>query len=213
MASTDENVQPQSRAGRRSAQHEERLRRIVEIAAELFAERGYHATSVQELSEATGLQRGALYHYIDGKLDLLYRVHSALMTPILEQALAIEKKGKPAGETLRGIARLVLDAVASNRAMVTVSEHEWRVLRDDPRWDDVRKLRREMAELVARILERGVGDGTVAPSVDRHLAALAFFGLINSTYQWFDPKGPWSARQVADGLTAIYLQGLGGSTR
>jgi AcrR family transcriptional regulator len=209
MAGTDKTVQPQARAGRRSAQHRQRLERIVAIAAELFAERGYHATSVQELSEATGLQRGALYHYINGKLDLLYHVHAALMEPILQEARAIEQREEPAGETLRGIARLVLEAVASNRALFTVSEHEWQVLRDDPRWDEVRRVRREMVEVVERVLARGVDDGTVAARTDRHLATFAFFGVINSTYQWFDPDGPWSAREVADGLTEIFLVGVG----
>lgn len=62
---------------------------VVEAAAALFAERGYHATTMQDLTEATGLTAGGLYHYIGSKEQLLIAICDALMEPLLEKADAL----------------------------------------------------------------------------------------------------------------------------
>ncbi len=58
---------------------------VVEAAAELFAERGYHATTMQDLTEATGLTAGGLYHYIGSREQLLIAICDALVEPLLER--------------------------------------------------------------------------------------------------------------------------------
>ena len=75
--------------------YERRQERVVEIAAELFAERGYAATSMTDLSEATGLAAGGLYHYIGSKKQLLFRICDELMEPLLGEARAIVATDAP----------------------------------------------------------------------------------------------------------------------
>ena len=76
-------------AGRRAgtrARFEQRRSEVVDVSARLFAERGYRNTSIDDLVEATGLQRGGLYHYIDSKQQLLLLIHEELIEPLLLQA-------------------------------------------------------------------------------------------------------------------------------
>ena len=81
--------------------YDRRQERVVQVAAELFAERGYAATSMTDLSEATGLAAGGLYHYIGSKKQLLFRICDVLMEPLLAEARAIVATDEPAVTQLR----------------------------------------------------------------------------------------------------------------
>jgi TetR/AcrR family transcriptional regulator, cholesterol catabolism regulator len=79
-----------------------RRREIVDVGAKAFAEHGFHATTIDQLVEATGLQRGGLYHYIDGKLDLLIAIHERFIEPLLEEARPSRRRvGRPTGSCAR----------------------------------------------------------------------------------------------------------------
>src|SRR3954453_5560685 len=90
------------------ARYERRRHEVVDAAARVFAEQGFHATSVQDLVAATGLAAGGLYHYIGSKDRLLVQICDELMDPLLAEAEAI-------------VAREDLDAEQRLRALV----HAW----------------------------------------------------------------------------------------
>src|SRR3954453_14184991 len=71
------------------ARYERRRHEVVDAAARVFAQRGFHATSVQDLVAATGLAAGGLYHYIGSKDRLLVQICDELMDPLLEEAAAL----------------------------------------------------------------------------------------------------------------------------
>ena len=79
-AAGDTPTRPQSRE-----RYEARREEIIDIAARVFAERGYHATSIDHLVQATGLQRGGLYHYIGSKEELLFQIHERFIAPLLKR--------------------------------------------------------------------------------------------------------------------------------
>src|SRR4051812_9399450 len=83
------------------ARYEARRSDVVACAAELFAERGYDGTSISELTAATGLAAGGLYHYIEGKDDLLIAICDELLEPLLAQAREIVATGAPPVAQLR----------------------------------------------------------------------------------------------------------------
>jgi AcrR family transcriptional regulator len=80
--------------------YDSRRQEVIDVAARAFAERGYHATSMDDLSEATGLAPGGLYHYIGSKEQLLIAICDTLMDPLLERAVELVG-GRPA-ELARG---------------------------------------------------------------------------------------------------------------
>src|SRR6516225_8830420 len=83
------------------ARYDRRRRAVADAAAAVFAERGYHATSIAALLEATGLTTGALYHYVTGRDELLVLICDELMDPLLERARAILSTDGPAQPALR----------------------------------------------------------------------------------------------------------------
>lgn len=189
-------VEPPTRPALR-ARYERKQREIVDTAASLFARQGYHATSMADLIEATGLASGGLYHYIGSKEQLLLRICDQLMDPLLDETDAIVRAGGPAAERLRLVVRAWMRHVEAHRAHMLVFQGERRLLEADPRWQDVRRKRKRFERLVDRLLEDAEDEGS-ATFPDREAARLALLGMVNYAPQWFQADGRLTAEEIAD---------------
>jgi AcrR family transcriptional regulator len=213
MTSRAINIQPPDNGERRLGRPPSRERwaqrqvEVIDIAARLFSQRGFHATSIEDLMKATGLQKGGLYHYMDGKADLLMKIHERFIEPLLEEAKAIEKEEGPADLILRKLARALLVDIATYRDAVTVFLNEWRIIEHEKGWERVSSARAEFEHVVANVLQRGVNDGTFKID-DIRLSVLAFLGMINYSYQWFEESGRRTAEDVAGFFCDIFLEGV-----
>lgn len=188
--------------------YDRRRRGVVDVAARVFAERGYHATSIDDLIEATGLTRGGLYHYIESKVELLFAVVAELLEPLLEQAGVIVADGdEQPEEQLRRLMRTWIAHVETHRSHMFVFQQERRALEREPQWAEVRATRRAFEEMLGAVLDRGEREG-VFHLADRRLTLMAILGMVNYTPQWFDPKRRLSARQIADGFCDTLLSGI-----
>jgi AcrR family transcriptional regulator len=202
-----------SRASRRpdrprsAAKYDAKRQDVIDIAARVFAEKGFHATSIGDLVEATGLQRGGLYHYIEGKHELLLAIHERFIEPLLANAREIVAEDLPPDETVRRLAHALMQDIADYRDQVTVFLHEWRVLRDTPEWERVHEARREFETLIESVLADGERTGLFAVS-DVRLTTYAFLGIFNYTYTWFDPNGTSTPDDLAERFVGIFLEGI-----
>lgn len=189
------------------ARYDLRRQEVMDVAAREFAQRGYHATSIDDLIAATGLTRGGLYHYTDSKQALLFGVLDELMDPLLEQARAIvEQPGTPE-QHLRRLVRAWVAHVAAHLDHMVVFHRERATLEADPRWEQVRRARRAFERLLAGVLERGQADGSLRMD-DPQLVLLALLGMVNHTPQWLRPHGRLRPEQVADGFCDVLLDGV-----
>jgi AcrR family transcriptional regulator len=187
--------------------YEGRRQEIIDIAARVFAERGYDATTIDDLVAATGLQRGGLYHYIGGKQDLLIRIHERFLHPLLDQARAIAAEDMPPDAALRALAHALMENIARYTDQVTVFLHEWRTIAGHPDWTQLRRERREFEAIIGDALERGRREGVFAFR-DTRIALLGFLGMINYTPQWYEPGGRASSWQIAEDFSDIFLDGI-----
>jgi AcrR family transcriptional regulator len=190
-----------------AAKYDARRLEIVDVAARVFARQGFHATSIDDLVEATGLKRGGLYHYISSKEDLLIAAHERFIEPLLENARAIAAEELPAEEALRRLAHALMHDIAVYQDQVTVFLHEWRAIEDRPEWRHVRDCRREFEAIIQSILRRGREEGVFAVEEPR-LTCLAFLGMFNYSYQWYRRDGAFSAEEIAERFSAIFLSGI-----
>lgn len=197
----------QTRRPRSRAKYELRRNEVIDIAAGVFAQRGYHATTIDDLVEATQLQRGGLYHYIGGKKELLLSIHQRFIEPLLAETRAIVSGSEPADVKLRRIAHALMLTISEYRDQVTVFLHEWRVIQDDPAWAEIRAGRRQFEEEIANVLKRGAEEG-LFEFEDLRLTVLGFLGMLNYSYQWFDPAGRVAADDIADRFCDIFLHGI-----
>lgn len=189
------------------ARYERRRAEVLDIAAGVFAQRGYHATSIEDLIEATGLTRGGLYHYTASKSELLLGVLEQLMEPLLEQATAILAVPQEPEVQLRQLMRVWLEHVASHRAHMIVFNQERRTLERERGWESVRDARARFEKLLADVLARGRADGSFALR-DPQLGLLMLLGLVNYTPQWYSPSGRLRPEQIAERYCDLLLDGM-----
>lgn len=200
MSTTSPPTRPALRA-----RYDRRQKEVVATAAHVFAQRGYQATSMQDLTEATGLAAGGLYHYIGSKEQLLFRICDELMEPLLERARAIVAEEGDAAEHLRRLLRTWLAHIESHRDHMLVFAQERHVIEHEPQWREVRRQRKAFEKILDDVLARGEQEGSMA-FPDRGLALLALLGMVNHAPQWLKPRGRLSAEQIADGWCDLLLK-------
>lgn len=185
--------------------YERRRLEVIATAARLFAERGYQETSMQDLTAATGLAAGGLYHYIESKDQLLFSICEELMEPLLERAREIVATDSPPADQLRELLRAWLDQVATHRDHMLVFAQERHVIEREPQWRRIRAQRKAFEQLLDDVLARGEHDGTLT-FPDREFVLRALLGMVNYTPQWLNPRGHLSPEEIADGYCDLLLR-------
>jgi TetR/AcrR family transcriptional regulator, cholesterol catabolism regulator len=175
-------------------------------AARLFAEKGYHGTSIGDLAQAMGVQKGSLYAHIESKADLLWEVardgaaafHSAL-DEIPDEVKALEK--------IRLALRAHLRVVAEQLDVATVFIREWRYLEGDRR-DEFVAERRRYEERFRALFREGRELGELRTDLDDATATLLALSAANWAYTWLRPGTDTDA--LADRFFATLLDGMRG---
>jgi TetR/AcrR family transcriptional regulator, cholesterol catabolism regulator len=180
---------------------------VYAAALRLFNQKGYHATSMQDIAEAVGLYKGSLYHYIGGKEDLLAQVFERAMGSLLEEVERIVADASlPPRQQLRLVVEAHVCAVADNLDALTVYLHEFRALAGES-LDMVMAQRERYRQLVETIVSRGMAAGEFVNG-DPAIATLGILGMCNWLAQWFRPGGRLSAREIGTQFADLVLGGL-----
>ncbi|MET0491357.1 MAG: TetR/AcrR family transcriptional regulator, partial [Acidimicrobiales bacterium] len=180
---------------------------IIDTSARLFAANGYHATGINELCEANELGKGALYHYISSKEELLAAIHDRVMDEVLAGADRVGTAGGTPSEQLAMLGDELLDVIHRYPDHVWVFLHEFPALTAE-RAETFRVRRREYERRVEAVLQAGVDSGEFR-DVDPRLTALAWLGMHNYTYLWLKVDGDLTARDVAKPFAEIFIRGIG----
>jgi TetR/AcrR family transcriptional regulator, cholesterol catabolism regulator len=181
---------------------------IVDIAAELFARNGFDATGMAELCEATGLGKGALYHYIESKEKLLNLVQTRVLQVLIDGTREVVGLPVSARERLRELGRHEMRIIERYGFYLQVVMHEYRALTPDNA-DRVRELRRAYEGHIRQILDDGVQAREFCID-DLDLAVLAWLGMHNYAYLWFRTDRRHSADDVAEHFYNVYVNGVAG---
>jgi AcrR family transcriptional regulator len=175
-------------------------------AARLFAERGYHGTSIGDLAEAMGVQKGSLYAHIDSKQDLLY---AAMRdgADAFHRALDAIDELLPATEKIRLALRAHLRIVAEQLDVATVFVQEWRYLEGDRR-EEIVGERRRYEQRIRELFREGREHSELRSDLDESAAVLLFLSAANWAYTWLRPGGDTDA--LADRFYALLVDGMRG---
>lgn len=183
-----------------------RYEQIVDTSAEVIARRGYHATGINELCAANDLGKGALYHYIGSKEDLLVAINDRVLDAVMASAERVDEAGGTATERLRNLGNELLEVINHYPHHVWVTLHDFLALTDE-RAEHFRERRREYEGHVERILRDGIRSGEFR-KVDVRVTTLAWIGMYNYTYRWLTTDSNRSSQQVASTFSELFLRGL-----
>jgi len=159
--------------------------RLSTQAARLFAERGYHGTSVSDLAAALGIHKSSVYAHIDTKEDLLAEI--SLAGAAAFHAALDDLRSDTAQGRLREALRAHLEVVKQQLHVATIWLQEWRFLTGGAREEFVRQ-RHGYERRVRKLIEDAIDSGALRQDLDIRYAVLLFFSLANWTYTWFDAQ-------------------------
>ena len=152
----------------------------------MFAERGYHGTSINDLAAALGIQKSSLYAHINRKADLLAEI-ALTGAAAFHAALDAVPAGAAAGERLELALRAHLAVVESQLDVATVWLQEWRYLTGEPR-DFFLRERHRYEERIRDLFEAAVESGELRRDLDLDDATLVFLSVANWAYTWLMPE-------------------------
>ncbi len=179
---------------------------LTRTAARLFAEKGYHGTSIGDLAEAMGVQKGSLYAHIDSKQDLLYEA-TREGAQAFHAALDAVPDDVPATDRIRLALRGHLRVVAEQLDVATVFTREWRYLEGERALEFLSE-RRRYEERIRQLFREGRETGDLRTDLDDGAAALLVLSAANWAYTWLRPGADTDA--LADRFFALLLDGIRG---
>ncbi|MFD3454094.1 TetR/AcrR family transcriptional regulator [Streptomyces sp. NPDC058691] len=181
--------------------------RLLAEATRLFAERGYDRTSVQEIVEAAGVTKGALYHYFGSKDDLLHEIYGRVLRLQLERLESIADRDEPVQRRLVEAAADVVVTSIQNlddtkiffRSIHQLSPEKQKAVRAD---------RRRYHEKFRAMVEEGQREGVFRAEARPDLVVDFFFGAVHHLGTWYREDGPLSAGQVAADFADMLLHSV-----
>ena len=182
--------------------HDAKLERLLTSAAEVFARKGFHSTTMRDLSRATGMSLAGMYHYVQGKDDLLHQVQRRSFERVLDGVEEALKGLTDPEERLRAFIHNHVTFFANHMAEMKVLSHEAESLSGE-RAVEILTLKRRHVALLERLI-RDLG----ADERDARIGAYALFGMMNWIYTWYRPDGPVPARDLAARFAELFLRGL-----
>ncbi len=184
-----------------------RAAEIRRTAARIFHEKGYDATSIQDIADAVGILKGSLYYYISTKEDLLFDViKEAHEHGLRDVATWRETDARPEVKLRAAIQRHVTSNL-ENLAGVGVFFHDFRSLGPERR-EEIVKDRDFYDRNLLALIEKGQAAGEFNPELSPKLAVMAMLGMMNWVYQWYRPGGPLSPEEVGRSFADLILGGL-----
>jgi AcrR family transcriptional regulator len=179
---------------------------ILEAAAQVFRQKGFHGASMANIAEAVNLQKASLYHHVSSKQEILFELLDRALELLLERISPIASMDVPAAERLCLMIQEYLQILAENTDLSAVLLFEHRSLegrqhaRHIPNRDKFENLWRE-------VLKDGVRSRQFVCD-DIPLTARAILGILNWTITWYRPNGLLTVPQIADHYSNLLLNGL-----
>lgn len=197
---------PNGQAGEARQTYDQKLEFVLQRAAEVFAERGFHRASIRDLARATGMSLAGHYYYFQSKEEALFRICDHVLRLILE---TFEGRAKAIDDPLERLRLLVLTHLEISLAhmrQIKVLSHEAESLQGEY-LARIRQTKKHYYDSLVSILReiRGEPRGN---GRELRLAAMTLFGSINWIYTWYRPEVDGDAKQLTDFMLEIFLRGF-----
>jgi AcrR family transcriptional regulator len=179
---------------------------ILQAAAQIFRQKGYHAASMQDIADAVQLQKASLYHHISGKQDILLTILDHALDLLIDDIESVKRSKELPQEKLRQAMRLYVERLTEDADLAAVLLLEYRSLEPDLRERHIQRRDRYERQWRELIIE-GVEANVFRP-VDVTVATFAILGIQNWLITWFRKDGRLTARDLADQFCDLFMAGL-----
>ena len=180
---------------------------IITVAARLFKEQGYRATTLEDIAAAVGMLKGSLYYYIQSKEELLYIV---VREPVRQAYNKLEEIVNSEAPIKAKIAQAIANYMTlfhQHYPHMAVYLHDYHHLMQKLQTDII-ETPKHYQRLWATLLQQGIDAGELRNDLDVKVTGYAILGMCNWVYRWYNPEGKRSAEEIAAIFTTLVLDGL-----
>jgi AcrR family transcriptional regulator len=203
MARTERKVAPAAAPRRRRADE------MVAAAAKVFAARGYHGASTQDIADVLGIRQASLYYYFESKEAALEAVCADGVEDYALRALAIQRGPGSAADK---VAQLVIQHLAPMRERLdfTLAFLRERRFLPEPARKRIRAIERRYERIIERVIGEGIANGEFRADLDARMATLALLGLGNSAALWYGREPGATHERIVESYVDLLLRAFRG---
>ncbi|OJY43952.1 MAG: hypothetical protein BGP03_06625 [Pseudonocardia sp. 73-21] len=180
---------------------------LIDVATQVFYEKGYDGASLQDIADRLGMLKGSLYYYIQSKEDLLFDVISA----VHKEGLAVVRaRAEVPGGPLERLESVIVGHVehtCRNLVPTAVFLHELSSLPEERR-REILGSEHAYQGVFRDLIEKAQAEGLVRADLEPRLAALSVLGSTNWVYRWFRPGGAFTPEQIGSELAEMSIRGI-----
>jgi AcrR family transcriptional regulator len=178
---------------------------LLRVAVQVFTERGYDGTSMEDLAARLGITKSSIYHHVPGKAELLRLAVDRALDALFAVTQEAAATSGPAIDRLEHVVRRSVDVLAAELPFVTLL---LRVRGNTEVEQAALARRRRFDRIVSDLVARAAADGDLRPGVDPALTSRLLFGTVNSLTEWYRPDGGLAPADVADAVVATIFTGI-----
>ena len=184
-----------------------RKEQVIRMAAELFREKGYAASSMRDLAQKLGIEAASLYSHIKSKEEILQSLCFDMAAEFRKSLDEVEKQKGPASEKLRKGITGHIQVMAKDLTASAVFMNEHRHL-SQPYLREFLLLRINYINRFKDIIEEGIKSGEFKVSIDKKLAVMTLFSSLNWMPQWYDPHSNIVPESLGQQLSEMLVNGM-----
>ncbi len=177
------------------------------LAGELFAEKGFRATTVREIADAAGILSGSLYHHFDSKESIGDEILQGFLNDVLADYRAAVRAGDDPRAVLEDIVRTSTGTLARHRAALAMLQNDWTYFSGQPRFGYLRKALQEIEKIWITQLEQGKRAGVFRADLDPKLTYRLLRDILWIPAHW-QPGNQWSTDQIVAAFLALLFGGI-----
>lgn len=193
-------------AGEPMSRHDQKLVYVLKTSAAIFAEKGYHSTSIRDIARATKMSLSGLYYYFASKEELLYLIQDYCFGTLVDNCLRLLEGVEDPVHRLTLLIENHLNYFVNNMNEMKVLSHEANSIGGDF-LKKVNSRKREYVDLVMGLLEQIASERRVE-GIDIRVATFSLFGMMNWIYNWYNPRKDVDVSGLAQNITRIFLSGF-----
>jgi TetR/AcrR family transcriptional regulator, cholesterol catabolism regulator len=207
VKTTREGQAPDGSIAADGSARSERRAHLVVLAGELFAQKGYRATTVREIADAAGILSGSLYHHFDSKESIGDEILSSFINEVLADYRGAVASAASPRAAIEQIVRSTSRTLARHRAALAMLQNDWSYFATQPRFAYLPKALREIERIWVGQLEAGKESGLFRADLDAKLTYRLLRDVLWIPEQWRRTRG-YSTDQVVDAFLRILFDGI-----
>jgi TetR/AcrR family transcriptional regulator, cholesterol catabolism regulator len=191
------------------SRYDQKLVHVLKTSAAVFAEKGYHSTSMRDISRATKMSLSGLYYYFKSKEELLFLIQDYCFSTVTEDCRRLLDGVEDPVRRLKLLIENHLNYFVNNMNEMKVLSHEANSISREM-FRKVNTKKRQYVDLVMSLLAEIARDNRV-DGVDIRVATFSLFGMMNWIYNWYDPRKDVDVAGLSRNMTRLFLSGFLGN--